>query len=151
MLRIIPPFCENLTPIVSKLGKSIFKFHEQKYEKLLYNELIERCVETFLNLNITGEEVSLIEKHTKLRPMVRVICFPLALCLASFDKIRVASSASKNEAASYFEKLMRDRISTSLLDRGAFEHLAASTQASAASLQSAWRPNITARCKKAWR
>ena len=65
VLRIIPPFCENLTPIVSKLGKSIFKFHEQKYEKLLYNELIERCVETFLNLNITGEEVSLIEKHTK--------------------------------------------------------------------------------------
>ena len=40
-------------------------FYHEKYEQLLYHELIDACVKEYMKININTNEVQLIEKKTR--------------------------------------------------------------------------------------
>ena len=66
ILRLIPEHNDKYEPIIAKLKHSIFNyFYHKSNEKLLYHQLIEACTSEYLKLNITPEEVLMIEKHTR--------------------------------------------------------------------------------------
>ena len=44
ILRITPGFCERFIPSVAEIRTALFNFYHEKYEKLLYHELIDACV-----------------------------------------------------------------------------------------------------------
>ena len=63
ILRITPGFCERFIPSVAEIRMALFNFYHEKYEQLLYPELINACVKEYMKINITTNEVKLIEKR----------------------------------------------------------------------------------------
>ena len=63
ILRITPAFCERFIPSVAEIRMALFNFYHEKYEQLLYHEFIDACVKEYMKINITTNEVKLIEKR----------------------------------------------------------------------------------------
>ena len=62
ILRITPAFCKRFILSVAEIRTALFNFYHEKYEQLLYHELIDVCVEEYMKININTNEVQLIEK-----------------------------------------------------------------------------------------
>ena len=65
ILRITPGFCERFIPSVAEIRMALFNFYHEKYEQLLYHELIDAHVNEYMKININTDEVQLIEKKTR--------------------------------------------------------------------------------------
>ena len=68
ILRITPGFCERFIPSVAEIRTALFNCYHEKYEQLLYHELIDACVKEYMKININTNEVQLIEKKTREQP-----------------------------------------------------------------------------------
>ena len=64
ILRITPGFCERF-PQVAEIRTALFHCYHEKYEQLLYPELIDASVKEYVKININTNELQLIEKKTK--------------------------------------------------------------------------------------
>ena len=69
ILRLVPPYNDKYISVKAKIKKLLFnKFYDKKYDNennYRYHELIQESVAKFLSLEITQEDVDLIEKHTR--------------------------------------------------------------------------------------
>ena len=65
ILRIAPGFCERFIPSAAEIRTALFNFYHEKYEQLLYHELMDACVEEYIKINININKVQLIEKNTR--------------------------------------------------------------------------------------
>ena len=64
ILRITSGFCERF-PQVAEIRTALFHCYHEKYEQLLYPELIDASVKEYVKININTNELQLIEKKTK--------------------------------------------------------------------------------------
>ena len=53
ILRITPGFCERFIPSVAEIRTALFNFYHEKYEQLLYHELIDACVKEYMKINVS--------------------------------------------------------------------------------------------------
>ena len=68
ILRITPEFYERFIPSIAEIRTALFNFYHEKYEQLLYHELIDACVKEYIKININKNEVQLIQKKTREQP-----------------------------------------------------------------------------------
>ena len=50
---ILKRFCERFIPSVAEIRTALFNFYHEKYEQLLYHELIDVCVKEYMKINIS--------------------------------------------------------------------------------------------------
>ena len=65
ILRITPEFYETFIPSIAGIRTALFNFYHEKYEQLLYNELIDACFKEYMKININKNEIQLIHKKTR--------------------------------------------------------------------------------------
>ena len=68
ILRITPEFYERFIPSIAEIRTALFNLYHEKYEQLLYHELIDACVKEYIKININKNEVQLIQKKTREQP-----------------------------------------------------------------------------------